>query len=35
MINSLIGVVYFNSQNLMGGFTGLVEAQKNKLEEAA
>jgi len=35
LINSLIGTVYFNAQNLLSEFTGLVDAQKANLEKAA
>jgi len=34
LINSLVGVVYFNAQNMMSEFSGLVDAQKEKLEAA-
>ena len=30
LINNLVGTVYFNANNLMGEFTGLVDAQKEK-----
>ena len=35
LINNLVGVVYFNAQNLLSEFSGLVEAQKERLEQAA
>lgn len=34
LVNSLVGVVYFNAQNLLSEFTGLAAAQKEKLEAA-
>lgn len=35
LVNNLVGVVYFNAQNMLSEFSGLVEAQKDKLEKAA
>ena len=34
LINSLVGTVYFNAQDLLSEFTGLCDAQKEKLEAA-
>lgn len=35
IVNSLLGVVYFNAQNLLGEFSGLLEAQKERMAKAA
>lgn len=35
LVNNLVGTVYFNAQNLLSEFAGLVSAQKDKLEKAA
>ena len=35
LINNLTGVVYFSAQNLLGEFTGLVDAQKEQAPQAA
>jgi large subunit ribosomal protein L10 len=34
LVNTLVGVVYHNANNLFGEFAGLVSAQKDKLEAA-
>ena len=35
IVNSVLGVIYFNAQNLLSEFGGLVDAQKEQLEKAA